>query len=446
MESYILAETRLFTQVKNIYTDINNPPYLGAVYAPVYMGILSTMAPIVGSSFVAGRTVSLFAALFIGFFIYRILKRETNSTYYSYVGALLFFASHYVYTWSSRYRPDFLGIFFSTCGIYLFLKYRHNRKIFLSIPLFLLAFFTKQSFLAAPGAILIYLFFNDRKMFVKFGLAIMGGVGCSLVLLNFITDGQYFLHTIKFLQTNPIYFMHSVPFFYKMLIIYPIILIFALLYLLHGVRRIHSVYIWWFIATITVAAYTASKEGAWINYFIELFAVICILVGMSLHKLKEDFMPSQAKQQMSLLAAVMILFQTLIIFHAPHLPNEIQKQYFFYHYGDMPSREEISENTKLAKLVYRIEGKVLSLDGFFYPGKDMNIELGPEPFLYPYLRKAGLWDQSSFVKRIRNQDFSMIISHKKASLFNYSIEKYYQLIDRTSNFFIYTPTGTSIVR
>ena len=440
MESYVLAQTRILAHLGNPYTEANVPPYLGAVYAPFYMMVLALVAPITGGTYLEGRILSLVSTLLIGALIYSIVKRETRSSKVSLVSALFFFASNLVYSWSPGYHPDLFGIMLAVAGIAIVQRYQTSSRIYLVIPLFALAFFTKQNLVAAPVAVIAFLLVRDWRLALRVGGGMLLAVLGLLAVAQYLTHGQYLLHVFTFLQSNPISVMHAIPFVYKLAIMHPILLAFVGCYLFRKERdRGHSLLVYWLVAAFFVALYGSSKEGAWVNYWIELFAGICILFGLSWHALQEQPAHRAGGLSSTFLAAA-ILMQVLIMFHAPRLPNEIQKQSFFYHFVEAPTESDRSENARLLDLARSAKGTVLSLDGEFWPSKDAgNIELGPEPFLYPYLREAKLWNPGPFVDRIRAKEFSLIISRYKAAEYKYEVDNYYEQTDRTENYFVYRP-------
>lgn len=176
-EEFILNEANLLAQGKNYFRDINYSPYLVANHSFIYQLILSLGIKLWGVSFLFGRFVSVCAVIGIGTIIWTIVKLHSKNGHYCFtwcfISVVIFLTSLYVYDWAPNAKVDMTGIFFTLLGILLAEKHKDSGKLFLSVPFFTIAIFTRQSLIAAPFAVALYLFFYNKRIFLKFSLSII---------------------------------------------------------------------------------------------------------------------------------------------------------------------------------------------------------------------------------------------------------------------------------
>ena len=167
-----------------LYPDYAKPPYWINPYTPLYLWLVSlTQGPI--PSFAGGRALSFLATLAtvaVPFWAYG--KRWQNVAF-----ACLFLVSPLVFNWSCLCRVDCLALFFTMAGLLLLEK---RPSPFPAGLCFILAIWTKQSFLAAPLASVIYLAFTDRKKCLRLTLFLGALVSLSLGLWQWSSEGGFF--------------------------------------------------------------------------------------------------------------------------------------------------------------------------------------------------------------------------------------------------------------
>lgn len=363
-EGFLLYQAKVISEGRNIYKDINEEPYNIVNYPPLYPLIISFYVQFFGTSFAFGRTISVFSVILLGFLIYKICRNI-------YV-PFIFLSSPYIFFWSLLHRVDLLALLLSFLGIY-FIK---NNKIFASIPFFVLSFFTKQSFLAAPIATLLYLFTKKEKekvkIALKFGLLNFGTIFALLFIINYITDGQFYLHTFVY-STGPYNYDRAVSNFLAFLQTHGFLIAISFWYLVSNPKNLFSIY---FSLAIAISTITSGKLGSNVNYLIEPIAISCILFGLSMKDVPKD------------LTKILIVLQLLAFYHQPfHLNPSVDSLLSV----EVQKHEKIlSENAGI--LV--INGKEL----YFQPLFD-----------FTYLSNKGLWDQKLILSEIENKSFDLII-------------------------------------
>lgn len=389
-EGELLNQALLLSKGKSIYTDIHSYPFFISSYPPFFPLITSLLVNISGPFLWPGRMLSVIATILIGYFIFKIVKKYTNGLFISLIAGFFFFSSAWVVRWSVLYRVDMLGLLLCFIGIYLAVKYlNHPRKILFSIPFFLLALYTKQSLIAAPLATCLYLLFiGKKKLSFKMGtVLILSGVILFFVL-NFLTEGQFRLHVINYKAHifSLRHLLNYLIFFFKNhLIILPLIV-----YLLTRIKR-PSLLEFYFITSFLVTL-TAGKAGSSINYFIEFWAVACILLGLAFKNLKDAINLRGLGNGISALILVICSIQFIS---------------YRLTYPGSPSKQDRTTSDRIYISFCQCKGEVLSEYPSFaiLSGKQVLFE----PASFTQLAKRGIWNQSLIINDIQRKRFSLIL-------------------------------------
>jgi hypothetical protein len=179
---------------------------------------------------------------------------------------------------------DLLGIFFDLAGVYIFLRNKDNLNALWAIPVFVLAFYTKQSMVAGVVTCIVYLLIHkDWRRALFFGGAfavIAGGIFLTAVIL---THGGYYREVYLYQRTVPAYQSPA--------LILVTVLVSLVLYLPATVMAAA----WWtgqkkwdllrtfIIFALIVNVSNLLHPGGNFNYLFESIFVICILAGMYLN-------------------------------------------------------------------------------------------------------------------------------------------------------------------
>jgi Gpi18-like mannosyltransferase len=165
-------------------------------YMPLYFIVTAGFMKIFGTSAIVGKLVSTFASLGVGMLLYSLSVKLTGRKFLSIIPGLLFILYPVVVDFSAtQVKIDILGLFFTMLSVYLLL----NKHILWSVLPAVLAFFTKQYFIALPISVSTFLLWKDRTTLVKYvvlGLVLAaGGFGLGQVL----TYGTFFRHVVLFM-------------------------------------------------------------------------------------------------------------------------------------------------------------------------------------------------------------------------------------------------------
>ncbi len=445
VEGYLLDFANKIAHGETIYNNISNYPFIPGLYPPIYMLICAPFVKIFGLSFMIGRTISVVSALMTAFLIYKIVALKAEKRI-SFVAALLFFSSPYVFHMTTLFRVDALGLLFCLIGVWFILRYENTKAIFLSIPFFLLAVFTKQSFLVAPAVSLIYLFFKNKRLAIKIAVIFAISVLIIFLIINYITNGQFYIHMVPYQGLSPI--LHLIIQRYGNFIQdHAIIFGLSLILVIHTTIKRQ----WWifslYFLLAALAALTVGRIGGNINYFLELIAVCCIVSAFVLKSVQFHI------RKGTLLGAFVLCLFLMQLALFSHGPFE-------------PLADKLKADQKVSSMIEATQGDILTEDAglALLNGKELWIEWA----LGTQLNKLGLWDQSTFVSDLQNKHFALIVLENNArTIYNaltykgngsmlkvqeeieynqrYTVEmldaivKNYNLTDQIGDFYIYKP-------
>jgi 4-amino-4-deoxy-L-arabinose transferase-like glycosyltransferase len=261
LEGTLLYESRLLWSGEPLYQPLEPQRFVAAPYPPVHPLLLGLFDQIPGAHvFWGGRLLSLVAALGVAVLIVLLVRRVAGSWLAGLLGAALFLSAPPALLWATRIKPDMLALLWTTLGLYLATDDRRpttddraslneqrtknkEQKAVASSPLhpltrsplhlvtlsschliregwsllaaaicFALAFFTKQTAVAAPLAVGLALLVADVRAFragaragyasrlpirrrtLTFGLTYLGLLAATWLLLDFATRGQFSFH------------------------------------------------------------------------------------------------------------------------------------------------------------------------------------------------------------------------------------------------------------
>jgi hypothetical protein len=391
------------------YKPINTPPYNFSVYTPLYLAISGILIPLYPDNpYLGGRLVSLLSAVGLGVLIWYatsrrgVQPRNTPSVdsghpsdsaslrYLPLLAILLWLVSPYVFRWSTFYRPDMLALFWS--GLGMTILYNKLRPLPLSATdrgkgaggwgeviaalCFVLAFFTKQSFFAAPLAALIYLVATRQyQSAIRLGVAgaVLGGiVGAGL----YAFAGWALVENLIAANAN-LFSWEAVWFFWSWFLATVPILILLTLW---SLRRRDN-WLWGlYLGIAVIVSLSIGKAGAWENYFLEPLWILCVLVSRSTPL-------SMMERGAGGVRFILILLQLLLY---------------------LPGYERLSLQEEMAWLAgVRTEGAVLQAAVAEIPpqlpiySEQMGVlaETGRtvplHSFVYTQLARQGLWDETT---------------------------------------------------
>lgn len=185
-DSSDLLRIRDVVQSGTIYPDGDRPPYLVSLYGPLTYILLSIPYRLgVAAGITPVILVRLGVVIAVGlcvFLVYLINKRLYGSKPLAALCALFAVSAVPLAQWTTQIRGDFLGLSLALLSFYLFLLSRRRPQLIAAAVSAGLAPLCKQTFIAAPVAILAWLIYKRRKQEAvlwafSFALTLAAGYG-----------------------------------------------------------------------------------------------------------------------------------------------------------------------------------------------------------------------------------------------------------------------------
>jgi hypothetical protein len=299
-------------------TDLAYPPvfpYLAAGLARL-LGLFTNFNDPTGTmtSLYAARALTLFGLSLSVWLIYRLIRLRHADRLVAAASASLLLCFHPTIYWGVYARVDALGLAFVLAGLYVIVKSQKSKtshqlpatsfqpptvdtdpsplstqhsalstplsSFILAILLFWLALFTKQSLVAAPLAVALYLFFAGRRReALLFVGALAGLAGISIAALAFATNGNY-LFFLTMERFTPFSIAKMFKTWGLFLALYWPLCAAAVWQARQSFRTGGSarlLVIWGELAFLV--SLTVGKAGAADYYFFEIMAFISLMVG-----------------------------------------------------------------------------------------------------------------------------------------------------------------------
>ena len=379
------------SQGHNVYHSLQNPPYVTMVYTPLYYLVTALGIKIVGSALWIGRLLSVLCTLGTCLFAYKIVKLKTTRTVPALLAGVLPLTVGFYGYWSTLFRVDALALFLSVAGLYTVVRSLGSWKVQLSIPLFLLAIFTKQSYVAAPVAVAVYLFVKDRPRSLWF-VGLLGLGGALLVGLCTLVFGSSFVEQTFLVGSQPHTLKLGANLLRIVLYSIPVVLMFSVTWVLLKIKhREWDLFAIYFTLALAMCLVLIFKQGAWLNYAQELVVISSILVGLLLgHLLNKGS----------------LTFKKQFIFVGILLILPLSPMGSWYNY-EPPTGVQTSYEV-LRPILENVDDPVICEDATLAMEAGRTLVWEPSVFVLGGYYKAS-WNQSPFVESLASKSYSVIV-------------------------------------
>ena len=380
--------------------DISTEPFLTMMYGPVFYLISAPLVKVFGLHLAVGRLIEVISTFLIAFLLYLISGRFTNDKKIQILSGLVIFINPTIRYWSLQFRVDILAAMFDILGFYVAVKYLSedgkilsNKFYLCSIP-FLLAAFTKFTYIAGALAIGIFLLIKDRKTLLKYFPTIVIPAIIIILIGNYFTGGEFFRHIFTYNQTYPFTEVEVEGTILKFLHIFYFTLAFFFLSLAYIEKR--NPLSLFLITSSIIFFLTMVRKGSAGNYAVEFIPILLLCSILVLEEVINLKIKDSLKLEYSCVLKTVIVIM-LIVQVIPCFGNPIQ----------MPTQTYTESCEYVYQLVENSNGDVLSEDATIitYAGKVPYIEF----FIFTNLENLNLWDSSPYHSKIRNKEFEYII-------------------------------------
>ncbi|MGB0386131.1 MAG: ArnT family glycosyltransferase [Ardenticatenaceae bacterium] len=327
----------------------------------------------------------------------------------AWLAPFLWLASPYLFRWATFYRPDLFALLWSALGIVIVQRAVLRERQMWLIPAagcFVLSFWSKQSFFAAPLASMIYLWLVRREWLPRLVLA--GALGGALVaILLGLMSGRALFDNLIAANANPFSWQALWRFERSFFTIIPIIAGLALWQVLMTFRGgLRSSGALWvpllpiYAMLSLLVTLSVGKAGAWENYFLEPLWVLCALAGQTMSEWLSR------RDWRALAVPVLVLLQLMLF---------------------LPGFERLSPTAELAWLAQlRAENVALhaTLDALPPDALVWSEQMGVlaekrrivplHSFVYTQLEHQGLWDPSPLNQQLSSGEAALLIQRDDA--------------------------------
>ncbi|MCD4781345.1 MAG: glycosyltransferase family 39 protein [Candidatus Omnitrophica bacterium] len=297
-EGLVFQSAYAMSQGVPVFTPLNQEPFFVMNYPALYAFLLSLLIRLFGPQLILGRLISIIAAVLSAYAIGRFVYARSKNNMAALFSAFLFVSSGWVHIWSVLVRVDMLAVMFSVWGLVLFIEgdtQNNMKKICLAAGLFIAALFSRQSSIAAPFSCLALLAcrqpngirfnvsWNDENLKkIMILLSVLTGLGVSLVIgMLIMTKGQFVYHITRY-TLGAFQWDRYFDWMGRFIASHGFVFLLSLgLIFYHGLKRSWRLEHFFFIFACAITV-TAGKDGSSLNYFLEIWAAICILTGCAL--------------------------------------------------------------------------------------------------------------------------------------------------------------------
>jgi hypothetical protein len=403
-ESIVATQSTMFAHDGTLYYDLKHYPYTVCAYMPLFYSLQAAVIKIGVPALTAGRIISFGALAGIFVMAWRLVLFYTGSRYCAWTATLLCASTSILGSWGTVGQVDTLALFFAVTAFYFYARYaiQGEQTLVLASGFVLAALFTKQTMVAAAGAIFLSLLFQRPKTALRFGAGTGAVAVAAILLLNAVMHGR-FLDNVLFANLNPFAFEKLGQHVRYMLIALGQLVILAFAGASRTVRGPGRTALIYLALTFSILAVTAPKIGSDSNYQIEPAFVLILCACLALDAL--DFFPllfRNSKVWITLLQAPLLLHVVLNLrITAPFLLGRYAKETQF--------REQVTE----LRPYFSGGGRVLCAEMNALVHLRGRIEV--EPLIYKLLVRAGRIDPEPVRHDIAQESFSTIILYQDLS-------------------------------
>jgi hypothetical protein len=253
----------------NLYSDpgkvFNNDR--SVTYPPIFYYLWYYLG---GNNYIGG-IITMLSMLLTGVFLYLIAKK-IGLDKWSFLVPCLFFFTNTIVGWGSIPRPDGLALLLSVAGILVFLY----RPLW-SVPLFVLALFTKQTYFVTPLAVGLFLLTQSWKKGLVFGGLYLVVVAVCAYAVNHVLPGFISSIALAYKNNRPDNYWLRLVWISVVITVTNLVIPLAIFAWVKSKVKFGLFGIWFLVSLISMII-LSGKWGSADNYGFELITVSCLLV------------------------------------------------------------------------------------------------------------------------------------------------------------------------
>ena len=289
-EGCTLAMAQVLAERGNYFPDLTDYPFFVANYPPVFLSLVALTQKVLGPSLFVPRSVALVATLGILVVLFDTLRFLLGARAPALAFTVLFVMPWFVTTWAALARVDTTAILLSLAGLSIVLRRGPGVAAWPALPVFWLAFFTKQSALLAPAAVILELGLARDRRFGRVLAAYALPLVALFGLLVLATRGGAWRHLVIYTAASSYEWGRMGESYVQLAVIGGPLLVLAWagealepVAFRKRTGRVLLLYFWLNLAGFT----TIAKAGAAQNYFIEPWLATVLLAAWALRCLRQ---------------------------------------------------------------------------------------------------------------------------------------------------------------
>ncbi len=426
LEGTLLHEARLMRSGEPLYQPLELYRFVSAPYPPLHPLILSIVDQHIGPHvFWSGRLISLVSAVAAALLVLLLARRAGGSWLGGLLGAAVFLSAAPVILWGTRIKPDLFALAWTCLGLLLAAEPLRPRPSGAGEPAaappggwllagsavaFVLAFYAKQTAVAAPLAVGLALLIGDLRAFwqgeragmlgrlpVRRGTLLFSLVYLALALgvwglLDLATQSQYSLHVWWNGERTGWWSFALMRKFLALLGPYwPLMLVGAAL-VGYGLRTGRALVPACYMVTAPLTLFGAGETGANHNHLLETLLALSV-AGGTLAGLAAAALPRRPALALPVLALLVV--QLPLLFGPPDV---------WYNGQLVPD----DPPERYVNFIKNTPGEILTDDPglLLMAGKPIRYD---DPSTQGPAVRLGAWDQRGMLDDIANKRFTAIM-------------------------------------
>ncbi|UCB53252.1 MAG: glycosyltransferase family 39 protein [Candidatus Zixiibacteriota bacterium] len=335
--------------------------FIPFIYAPLYFYLSAAVSAIIGVGFLPLRLVSLISSLGCLSLIFFFVKKETGSGLLGILASSLFAATYRISgAWYDIGRADSLFLLLLLGGLYL-IKFRHSSKSYLLAGVLVsLSFLTKQVALIIFLPTALYCVLSGRARSTYFIGTVVGIVGVSTYLLNWIHGGWYSYYVFHLPRQHVVVEGMYLDFWTKdILSALPVACAISAFFIFAQTvisgKRNYLFYSLMSVGMLGGAWLTRLRLGSYDNVLIPAYAVLSILFGLGIHRAFDFISGASAIKRRVLEAGICLvcITQFLLLVYNP--------------LAQIPTRKDLEAGRGFIDTMAQLPGDVLVLSHGYLP-------------------------------------------------------------------------------
>jgi len=278
-EGRALAEMVHLRTGISIYARPSAGKFDAAIYGPMYYLLGARLVNPERPSYYPLRVVSMLATLGCAAGCALLAFRLSRSGLAAALAPILFLGFGHVAFISLSARSDMGALLLAFSGFLVAHRFQHSRMILFACPLFVLALFYKQQFVAAPLAILLFLIAEKRyRLAAEFTAFLsMAAVALTALFQFVVFRGQAFATHLIVYNLLPF----SLRGFLIFLALFSVTVAPLLLAGIETLRLRRDKLVGWYLGcAVCLALLMLAKQGSAVNYFVETILVLSPLLAV----------------------------------------------------------------------------------------------------------------------------------------------------------------------